>query len=160
MSIRMQYLFTLLSLGLAAMAQPAIAADARTTLHPFQAGCDISSSTDQSQGRCKLTKSVPTGKRLVIETVTGYYYGDGAMMGAAYLTINGVRHAFPWLQVGTLNSSDPASRRFYGFNHAVQLYVKGPADVQFDTDGGTSIGNSSYSGGYSVSGYLVDLPTQ
>lgn len=37
----------------------------------------------ESIGRFKFPNKVPPGKRLVIETVTGCYYGDGAVLGPA-----------------------------------------------------------------------------
>lgn len=124
----------------------------------FQSGCEFLSETDKSVGRCSLSNAVPAGKSLVLETVTGYYYGDsGATLGAAFLTIAGVRHAFPWVQCGSRTSS-LEDRRFYGFNHYVRLYIDGPATLQFDAAG--AAGGTSYSGGYSVSGYLQDIPPQ
>lgn len=144
---------------------PVMAADARTSLDPFRSTCDISSSTSVSLGRCAFSNTLPEGKRLVLETVTGAYSGDSEILGAAYLTVEGVRYVFPWVQAGRAFSleSDPLSlaraRGFYGFNHYVQIYVDGPATLQMDAAGGASLGgSSSYSGWYSLSGYLVDLP--
>jgi hypothetical protein len=121
----------------------------------FQSGGDFDSS-GVSDGRCILPDSVPNGKRLVIETVTGFYYGDGARLGAAYLTVGGFRFAFPWTQC-TSPGPTVTDRIFYGFNNYVRIYVDGPAQLQFDADGGSSFGGSTYfSGSYALSGILVD----
>jgi hypothetical protein len=114
--------------------------------------------TNDSAGRCVLPEKVPAGKRLVIETVTGFYFQDGGVLGAALLSYGDpghVVHAFPWVQCGALGTG--VDRRFYGFNNSVRLYIDGPATLQFDADGGSGFGNSS-SGGYSVSGFLEALP--
>jgi hypothetical protein len=155
-------LIPLIAIGALLMASfESRAVDARKTpVAPFRTQCKMSDSSE-SLGRCTLSKSVPAGKRLVLETVTGAYYGDGAVLGAAYLTIKAanefVEYAFPWVQSGALTSNS-SDRRFYGFNHYVQLYVNGPASLQFDAAGGAFTGSAHYSGWYSVSGYLVDLP--
>lgn len=125
------------------------------SLEVFRSGGRMGSSISDSLGRCKLPDSVPAGKRLVIETVTGYYYGDGALLGTTLLNIAGVTYAFPWVQCGGVGSW-PEGRSFYGFNHFVHLYVDGPAELQFDAAGGA--GGGSYDGGYSISGYLVNHP--
>ena len=122
----------------------------------YNSGCEFDRATETGAGRGILPRAVPTKKRLVIETVTGYYIGNSDVLGAAYLTVGGVRHAFPWVQCGSL-TSDPTDEKFYGFNHFVHLYVDGPAELQFDADGGAFTGQGNYSGGYSVSGYLVDI---
>lgn len=109
-----------------------------------------------SIGRCILPDSVPKGKRLILETVTGFYYGDGAELGSAYLTVGSVQFAFPWVQCTSPGASF-GDRRFYGFNHFVRIYVDGPAQLQFDADGGSFLGTSDFSGTYAVSGHLVDL---
>jgi hypothetical protein len=123
----------------------------------FQSGGDFDQS-GVSIGRCILPDSVPAGKRLVLETVTGFYYGDGAELGAAFLTVGSCRFAFPWVQC-TAPDSDFSDRRFYGFNHFVRIYVDGPAQLEFDVDGATEGGDptTGYSGTYAVAGYLVDL---
>jgi LysM repeat protein len=115
---------------------------------------------NESIGRCILPQPVPPGRRLVIETVTGYYYLDGGVIGAAFLSLGGLRYAFPWVQCGSLGLG-PTDRRFFGFNHAVRLYVDGPATLQFDADGGsfTGGGDNHPSGGYTVTGYLEAPPT-
>lgn len=59
------------------------------SLEVFRSGGRMGSSISDSLGRCKLPDSVPAGKRLVIETVTGYYYGDGALLGTALLILQG-----------------------------------------------------------------------
>ena len=124
----------------------------------FQSGGDFNNHA-VSIGRCVLPDSVPAGKRLVLETVTGFYYGDGAELGSAYLTVGKFRFAFPWVPC-TVPSGPPVNRRFYGFNHFVKIYVDGPAQLEFDGDGGSFTGAStSYSGTYAVSGHLIDLPT-
>ena len=96
-----------------------------------------------------------------IETVTGYYYQDGGVLGAALLSYGDpghVVHAFPWVQCGSLTGTGD-DLRFYGFNHNVRLYIDGPASLQFDADGGSGFGGSGNpSGGYSVSGFLEGLP--
>jgi len=121
----------------------------------FQSGGNFNDSG--SLGRCLLPDSVPEGKRLIIETVTGFYYGDGAELGAAYLSVGGVQFGFPWIQC-TSPGASPSDRRFYGFNNFVRIYVDGPAQLQFDADGGSSFGDTaSYSGTYAVSGHLIDL---
>jgi hypothetical protein len=123
----------------------------------FISGGDFS---DQgSAGRCVLPDTVPKGKQLVLETVTGFYYGDGALIGAAYLTVGGYRFGFPWVQCSAPGPtfSDP---RWYGFNHNVRIYIDGPATLQFDADGGQGGGTPGYthlSGSYAVSGHLVDI---
>ena len=114
---------------------------------------------DVSIGRCILPDQVPGGRRLVIETVTGFYYSDGGVLGAALLSSGDPRHivhAFPWVQSGSLTNTG-SDRRFYGFNHLVRLYVDGPATLQFDADGAAG-GSGDPSGGYSVSGFLEALP--
>jgi LysM repeat protein len=117
--------------------------------------------TNDSAGRCILPQAVPAGQRLVIETVTGYYYQDGGVLGAALLSFGDpdhIVHAFPWVQSGSLTNTG-TDRRFYGFNHSVRLYIDGPATLQFDADGGAGFGGSGNpSGGYSVSGFLEGLP--
>jgi LysM domain len=113
--------------------------------------------TDVSLGRCVLPKTVPAGKRLVIETVTGYYYEDSGILGAALLSYGDpehTQHAFPWVQCGLYTAVD---RRFFAFAHSVRLYIDGPATLQFDADGGAG-GVSNPDGGYSVSGFLEGLP--
>jgi hypothetical protein len=136
----------------------ALAVDARTPVVPYLSTCSMGSSSSASMGRCDLPKSVPAGKRLIIETVTGVYYGDGTVLGAAYLTVSRIRFAFPWVQSGALTAGRE-DRRFYGFNHYGQIYVDGPQELVFDVYGGASYGSSaSYSGEYAVAGYLVDLP--
>lgn len=125
----------------------------------FRSSCSVDSTTDVSVGRCTLPDTVPAGKRLFIETVTGTYWGDAYVLGAAYLTIAGHRYGFPWVQSGAL-TSDIDDRRFYGFNHAVKLYVDGPASVRFDAYGGASQGGGSYSATYAVSGRLKPLPPE
>jgi LysM repeat protein len=122
----------------------------------FRSGGEM---TNVSIGRCILPDQVPPGQRLVIETVTGYYYLDGGVLGAALLTYgdrNHIRHAFPWVQNGSLTNTGD-DRRFYGFNHNVRLYVDGPATLMFDADGAAG-GGGDPSGGYSVSGFLEALP--
>src|SRR5258707_3754244 len=109
----------------------------------FRSGCEMGSSMSGSFGRCTLD-SVPAKKQLVIETVTGFYNGDQAMLGAAYLTIGEVRYAFPWVQCG--GDTWPKGRNYYGFNHFVHLYVDGPAELQFDVAGGATEGEATYSG--------------
>ncbi len=122
----------------------------------FQSGGNFDQS-GSSLGRCILPDSVPKKKRLILETVTGFYYGDGSELGAAYITIGGVQFAFPWVQCTSPGASF-SDRRFYGFNHFVRIYVDGPAQLQFDADGGFSSGTTaSFSGTYAVSGHLVDL---
>ena len=63
----------------------------------FQSGGSFDN-TGVSIGRCVLPDSVPKGKRLIIETVTGFYFGDGAELGSAFLGVGGLRFAFPWIQ--------------------------------------------------------------
>jgi len=91
--------------------RPVMAADARTALAPFRSTCDISSSTSVSLGRCAFPNTLPEGKRLVLETVTGAYSGDSEILEAAFLTVEGVRYVFPWVQAGRAFSleSDPLS---------------------------------------------------
>lgn len=121
----------------------------------FQSGGNFSNSV--ASGTCTLPDTVPKDKRLVLKTVTGFYYGDGAGLGAAYLEVKGLRFAFPWIECASL-SSDPTDRRFYGFNHFVRIYIDGPAELAFDSDGAFFIGASaSYSGTFAVSGHLIDL---
>ena len=120
----------------------------------YRSGGDMDNT---SAGRCVLPDPVRAGKRLVIETVTGMYYQDGGLLGAAYLTVGNLRHAFPWVQCGSLTGGSE-DRRFHGFNHYVRLYVDGPATLRFDADGGASFGGGSDpSGSYTVTGYLEDL---
>jgi hypothetical protein len=124
----------------------------------FYSSCHVTSSTATSTGRCQLPLTVPAGKRLVIETVTGYGYSQNIILGSAYLShsaagLGTTRTSFPWAQ-----QINPISdRRYFGFNHFVHLYADGPATLQFDVAGATSSGTSSYSLDYTVSGYLVDL---
>ena len=86
--------------------------------HIFISGGDFD---DQgSVGRCVLPDTVPKGKQLVLETVTGFYFGDGALIGAAFLTVGNQRFAFPWVQCSapgpTLPTADgPASITTCGF---------------------------------------------
>ncbi len=122
-----------------------------TTL--FQSGGSFDNTGD-SIGRCVLPDTVPKGKRLIIETVTGFYYGDGAELGSAYLTVGRLQFAFPWIQY-TSPGATFGDRRFYGFNHFVRIYVDGPAKLQFDADGGAVGG--SFSGTYPLSGHIEDL---
>jgi hypothetical protein len=130
-----------------------------SVLDVFRSGARFDTSAP-SIGRAVLPDSVPAGKRLVLETVTGYYYGDGAVLGAAYLDVyvsgEVVSYGFPWVQCGGFGEAQE-DRRFYGFNHYVRIYIDGPADLQFDVDGGAFAGSSSYSGTYAVSGHLIDL---
>ena len=110
-----------------------------------------------SIGHCLLPDRVPSGRRLVLETVTGAYSSD-AVLGAAILTAQPVRvqYAFPWVQCGT--PGNPALRtRFYGFNHFVHIYIDGPAELQFDAAGAAG-GSEQPEGFYAVSGYLEGLP--
>ncbi|WP_157896133.1 hypothetical protein [Mycobacteroides chelonae] len=110
-----------------------------------------------SLGRCTLPDQVPAGMRLTIETVTGYYSADGGgILGAAFLGFaGGLRYAFPWVECGTPPNN---IRRFFGFNHAVRIYVDGPAVLEFDAAGGSGAGIERASGQYSVSGFLEPLP--
>jgi hypothetical protein len=129
-------------------------------LEIFRSGARFDTSAP-SIGRAVLPDSVPSGKRLVLETVTGYYNGDGAILGAAYLDVytggEFVSYGFPWVQCGG-EGDIRESRYFYGFNHYVRIYIDGPASLQFDVDGGSFSGAASYSGTYAVSGHLIDLP--
>ena len=117
-----------------------------------------------SIGRVILPDAVPAGKRLVIQTVTGWYYGDNATLGTALLTLNSMEFAFPWVPGnpccgGDGNEHKDSSRRFYGFNHHVVLSADGPSKLQFDAAGGSFFGGStSHEGAYSVYGYLIDIP--
>ncbi len=129
-------------------------------LEVFRSGARFDTSAP-SIGRAVLPDSVPAGKRLVLETVTGYYYGDGAILGAAYLDTwvgtEVVSYGFPWTQCGG-QGDIREERYFYGFNFDVRIYIDGPAELQFDVDGGSFTGSSaSYEGTYAVSGHLVDL---
>ena len=122
----------------------------------FQSGGDFDQS-GVSIGRCVLPDAVPNGKRLILETVTGFYFGDGAELGSAFLTVGAFRFAFPWIQC-TSPGATPGDRRFYGFNNFVRIYIDGPAQLQFDADGASFFGGTtSFSGTYAVSGHLVDL---
>jgi hypothetical protein len=112
-----------------------------------------------SVGRCVLPDTVPKGKQLVLETVTGFYWGDGALIGAAFLTVGNYRFAFPWVQCSAPGATFE-DRRWYGFNHNVRIYINGPATLEFDADGGQGGGAPGYtnlSGSYAVSGHLVDI---
>lgn len=121
----------------------------------FQSGGDFDDSG--STGRCVLPDAVPKGKRLVLETVTGFYYGDGAEMGSAFLTVGQLRFAFPWVQC-TAPDPDFSVRRFYGFNNFVRIYIDGPAQLEFDADGGRGFGGADgIEGTYAVSGHLIDI---
>ena len=117
----------------------------------------------ESIGRFKFPNKVPPGKRLVIETVTGCYYGDGAVLGPAVLSVEQsddrlANHSFPWVEGGAM-SDLKQDRRFFGFNHYVRIYVNGPNSIQFDAFGGSFYGgDSSFSGRYTVSGFLEALP--
>ena len=157
MKHRVLLLVNMLISGLLLSSMQAMAADARTKISPFSAECVFSNSSP-GIGNCILSNQVPAGKRLVLETVTGAYYGEGSVLGAAYLTIGRIRYVFPWIQNGEGFGSEPLNRRFYGFNHYVQIYIDGPATLPFDTDGGSFMGPGTYGGWYNVSGYLVDLP--
>jgi hypothetical protein len=130
------------------------------TLEVFRSGASFDTSAP-STGRATLPDSVPAGKRLVLETVTGFYYGDGVVLGAAYLDVQAasevISYGFPWVQCGGIGDIRE-DRYFYGFNHDVRIYIDGSATLQFDVDGATFTGPSSYSGRYAVSGHLVDLP--
>ncbi|MFF4407465.1 hypothetical protein [Streptomyces sp. NPDC001404] len=109
-----------------------------------------------SAGRCVLPDQVPAGKRLTIETVTGFYSADGGgILGAAFITVGTIRYAFPWVECGTPPSN---IRRFFGFSHAVRLYVDSPAVLQFDAAGGSGAGTDTADGEYSVTGFLEALP--
>jgi hypothetical protein len=78
----------------------------------FQSTCEMD---DNGQG--SFPETVREDKRIVLKTVTGFYWGDdSSVLGCAYLTIAGCRYAFPWVQCG---GSD--SRAYYGFNHYVTL---------------------------------------
>jgi hypothetical protein len=154
MKIRILLVSNIIISGLLLLSLQAMAADARTSLDPFRAQCDITPSI--SLGNCTFSKSVPAGKRLILETVTGAYDSDGTVLGAAYLTIEQIRYTFPWVNIGTVGTGDNI-RKFYGFNHYVQLYVDGPAALRFDAAGGGG-GGTDYRGWYSASGYLVDHP--
>jgi hypothetical protein len=118
----------------------------------YQSGGDFDNSG--SIGRCVLPDKVPAGKRLILETVTGFYFGDAAELGSAFLGVGQLRFAFPWVQC-TAPEADFQDRRFYGFNHFVRIYIDGPATLQFDADGAR--GGGSINGTYAVSGHLVDL---
>jgi len=118
----------------------------------------------ESAGRLVFPKKVPAGKRLVVQTVTGSYYGDGVIHGPAVLSVwqgpdRGVQYSFPWVQCGPMIDIKE-DRGYYGFNHSVHLYVDGPNTMQFDTAGGTYYGgDTSYNGQYSLSGFLEALPS-
>ena len=99
----------------------------------FQSGGDFNDSG--SVGRCVLPHAVPERKAPHPQDVTGFYYGDGAEIGAAFLSVSGLRFAFPWVQ-STSPGATPGDRRFYGFNHFVRIYIDGPAQLEFDADGG------------------------
>ena len=129
----------------------------------FHSGCKVTSTTATSVGRCQVERTIPSGKRLVIETVTGGGYADYYVLGSAYLGIwaeNGsdtgslyIKNSFPWVT----QDNSISSRRFFGFNHSVHLYVDGPATLQFDAMGAAASGAGYYySVEYAVSGYLVD----
>ncbi len=107
-----------------------------------------------------LPDTVPAGKQLILETVTGYYYGDGALIGAAYLSVGDYSFGFPWIQWAAPGAVFATDRIWYGFNHNVRIYINGPATLQFDADGGQGGGDPGYSkinGAYAVSGHLVDI---
>ena len=76
----------------------------------YQSTCDFRGTLTGGVGSCTLPNPVPAGKRLVIESVSGAYYGDdGATLGAAYLSKSGLpRYFFPWVQCGarTTNLND------------------------------------------------------
>src|SRR5262249_45244540 len=116
----------------------------------YQSTCNFDD-TSPSIGRCILPDAVPAGKRLILQTVTGWYYGDGAVLGSALLTLNRIPYAFPWVPgnpcCGGQQEREDDVRRFYGFNHYVVLSVDGPAELQFDADGGSFMGTSSHSRG-------------
>ncbi|MCC3769542.1 hypothetical protein [Streptomyces sp. UNOC14_S4] len=96
---------------------------------------------------------------MTIETVTGFYFTDGGgMLGSAFMDIRGISYAFPWVECGAPIPPLSTARRFFGFNHAVRLYVDGPAVLQFDADGGAGAGIDTADGEYSVTGYLEALP--
>lgn len=138
-----------------AVGQVLVIPEAPGHLEVFRSGGDFDNT---SLGRCVLPDRVPAGRRLVVETVTGMYFADGEVLGAAFLTLGGIRYAFPWVQCGSLGEG-PTDRRFFGFNHRVRLYVDGPAQLQFDADGGASHGGSGNpSGSYSLTGHLEGLP--
>jgi len=103
---------------------------------------------------------VPRGERLVIETVSGFYLGAGAVLGAARLSPSPgpvLRCAFPWIQCGSVNDVIN-DQRFFGFNHCARLYCDGPtmlvmeAELRILTTGGIC------SGQYHISGFLEALP--
>lgn len=130
----------------------------------FHSGCSVTKDTASSLGRCDVGRSIPAGKRLVIETVTGAGWADNYVLGTAYLgyhVANGsdvgsqyVVNGFPWVA----QDGSPSERRFFGFNHPVRLYVDGPRTLQFNVMGGWASGTiTNYSLDYAVSGYLVDL---
>ncbi|MBK1723811.1 hypothetical protein CKO23_16420 [Thiocystis violacea] len=130
----------------------------------FRSGCSVSSSTQTSTGRCTVERSIPEGKRLVIETVTGLGYASDYILGAAnlgYWVDNGsdtgslhVRAAFPWIE----QAQGFSPRRYFGFSFSGHLYVDGPETLQFDVYGSSSQGSGSYYNiEYFVSGYLVDM---
>ncbi|GGU43032.1 hypothetical protein [Streptomyces violascens] len=110
-----------------------------------------------SIGRVILPDPVPAGKRLVIETVTGFYSMDnGGVLGSAFLTASnsGLEYAFPWVPCGP-PPSGPPDRRFYGFNYSSTIYIDGPATLQFDAAGAS--GGPILSGTYTVTGTLESL---
>lgn len=134
MKIKILLLLNIIIIGLLLLSLQAMAKNIASRVEPFRAECYMGNSTSKSFGHCTLSKEIPAGKRLIPETVTGYI-GDGAVLGMAYLTIEGIRYVFPWVISGTSFDAEPTSRKFYGFNHVVKLYVDGPAILEFDTVG-------------------------
>ena len=120
----------------------------------FQDSCSVTQATATGFGNCDLATTVPAGKRLVIETVSGFGFTENFIMGSGVLTAGSFSHSFPMLN----SESSSTGLRYLGFNHAVRLYVDGPATLEFDLMGGFTTGASpDYFIGYSVSGYLVDV---
>jgi hypothetical protein len=133
-----------------------MAEDARTPLEPFSATCRFEGPHHGSPGHCGLSKSVPQGKRLVVETVTGTYSGQAEIAPAVLFSPGtDLELFFPWVE--TPSSSFSGGSRNFAFNHYVQAYVDGPSGLLFST-AGISFSGGFFSGTYYLSGYLVNLP--
>jgi LysM domain len=107
----------------------------------------------------KFDDRVPKGKRLVIETVSGHYTGDGAVLDVVRLSpdTGPLRCAFPWIQCGSFGDIVNETR-FFGFNHSVRLYFDGPTQLIVEQGFRALKSGGVCAGQYHLSGFLEALP--
>jgi LysM domain len=137
--------------------------DVPTHTELFRSWVKMSDGKDGHPGLADIPDRVPAGKRLVIETVTGYctcfgHLGPAVLFGLGDAPDSRiVLQGFPWTQCPDYGDSHPNALNFLAFNHCVRMYVDGPAYLRFQPI--TALGlPSNVEGRYTVSGYLEAIP--